>query len=139
MTEAIVDEACKRIRQRGGNTVLNRGSATRQILSELVLLTEPSKNRTVKSMQGAAKRRRAAAGRADDIETRRQPVDHLVDQRRVGAVQELGDVRPALGQFVSGSRIEHGYAPINAVRFERRRGEPTRPALLRVQFLRSGT
>jgi putative transposase len=57
MTEAIVDAARKRIRERGGNSVLNRGSATRQILNELVQLTQPSKSRRGRAMLAAAARR----------------------------------------------------------------------------------
>lgn len=38
MTARIVATACRRIRDRGGNTILKRDSATRQILSELVEL-----------------------------------------------------------------------------------------------------
>lgn len=40
MTEAIVDEVRRRIRRRGGNNVLKRNSATRQILEELTQLTD---------------------------------------------------------------------------------------------------
>ncbi len=57
MTEAIVEAARKRIRERGGNSVLNRGSATRQILNELVQLTQPSKSRQGRAMLAAAARR----------------------------------------------------------------------------------
>ncbi len=57
MTEAIVDAARKRIRDRGGNSVLNRGSATRQILNELVQLTQPSNSRKGRAMLAASARR----------------------------------------------------------------------------------
>ena len=39
MTDAIVSGARRRIRQRGGNNVLNHGSATRQILEEITEIT----------------------------------------------------------------------------------------------------
>jgi putative transposase len=57
LTEAIVDAARQRIRERGGNLILNRGSATRQILAELVQLTKPSKSRNRRTMLAAAARR----------------------------------------------------------------------------------
>jgi hypothetical protein len=40
MTTAIVGHVCQRIRDRGGNTVLHRNSATRQIIDELTQITE---------------------------------------------------------------------------------------------------
>lgn len=57
MTESIVDAARQRIRERGGNAVLNRGSATRQILDELVQITQPANNRKSRAMLAAAARR----------------------------------------------------------------------------------
>ncbi len=43
MTARIVATACRRVRDRGGNTVLNRNSATRQILDELTELSRVTK------------------------------------------------------------------------------------------------
>jgi transposase InsO family protein len=43
MTARIVATACRRIRDRGGNAVLNRNSATRQILEELTELARVDK------------------------------------------------------------------------------------------------
>ncbi|WP_224112515.1 Mu transposase C-terminal domain-containing protein [Mycobacterium avium] len=40
MAKAIVDHVCQRIRERGGNNVLHRNSATRQIIDELTQITE---------------------------------------------------------------------------------------------------
>lgn len=40
MTTAIVGHVCQRIRDRGGNKVLHRNSATRQIIDELTQITE---------------------------------------------------------------------------------------------------
>jgi transposase InsO family protein/transposase len=40
MAAAIVGHVCQRIRERGGNKVLNRNSATRQIIDELTQITE---------------------------------------------------------------------------------------------------
>ena len=40
MTAAIVGHVCQRIRERGGNHVLHRNSATRQIIDELTQITE---------------------------------------------------------------------------------------------------
>jgi putative transposase len=44
MTARIVATACRRIRDRGGNTVLNKDSATRQILRELTELARVDKS-----------------------------------------------------------------------------------------------
>jgi putative transposase len=57
MTEMIVDAARRRIRDRGGNAVLKRGSATRQILDELTELTAAPTDRAVKGKLAAASRR----------------------------------------------------------------------------------
>jgi putative transposase len=53
----IVDAARRRIRDRGGNAVLKRGSATRQILDELTELTAAPTDRAVKGKLAAASRR----------------------------------------------------------------------------------
>lgn len=54
MTSAIVDAARRRIRQRGGNLVLSRGSATKQILDELTQITEaPAKPKLRKKLIAA--------------------------------------------------------------------------------------
>jgi putative transposase len=57
MTQTIVDLARQRIRRRGGNTVLKRGSATRQILDELTELTATPAPPKLKSKMIAARLR----------------------------------------------------------------------------------
>jgi len=54
MTEAIVNEVRKRIRRRGGNSVLTRNSATRQILEELTQLTQTPAQPELKRKLSAA-------------------------------------------------------------------------------------
>ena len=57
LTETIVNAALKRVRERGGNNVLNRGSATRQILDELIELTSsPGKAEWKRKIAAAALR-----------------------------------------------------------------------------------
>ena len=57
MTEAIVDAMRRRIRRRGGNSVLKRNSATRQILEELTQLTETPAKPKLRKMLTAARLR----------------------------------------------------------------------------------
>jgi putative transposase len=64
MTQTIVDLARQRIRHRGGNNVLKRGSATRQILDELTELTATPVTPKLRSKMIAA-RLRAEQSRAD--------------------------------------------------------------------------
>lgn len=67
MTAAIVDAACRRIRHRGGNLVLNGDSATRQILDELTQITEaPAKPKLRKKLIAA--RLRVEQAKADHAE-----------------------------------------------------------------------
>ena len=75
MTEMIVDAARRRIRDRGGNAVLKRGSATRQILDELTELTAASTDRKWKAKLAAATRR-VEQSRMDHDEAQRAS-DHL--------------------------------------------------------------
>ena len=75
MTEMIVDAARRRIRDRGGNAVLKRGSATRQILDELTELTTASTDRKWKAKLAAATRR-VEQSRMDHDEAQRAS-DHL--------------------------------------------------------------
>ncbi|MGB0971230.1 MAG: hypothetical protein ACPGVG_09745, partial [Mycobacterium sp.] len=92
MTEAIVDAARKRIRERGGNTVLHRRSATRLILDEVGQLTQPSKSRKHRSMLAAAGRR---------VEQSRE--DHAEVQ---AAIAKAAQANPAPGE--ESSAIEVG-------------------------------
>lgn len=66
----IVDAARQRTRERGGNTVLKRGSATRQILDELTELTKAPTTREWKAKWSAAARR-VEQSRADHDEAQR--------------------------------------------------------------------
>jgi hypothetical protein len=57
MTKAIVDAACRRIRERGGNTVLKSGGANQQILDELgELTTSPIEPRMRRPLNAATRR-----------------------------------------------------------------------------------
>jgi putative transposase len=67
MTEAIVDVARARIRRRGGNHVLKRHSATRQILDELTQITETPAQPKLRRQLIAA-RLRVAQSRTDHAE-----------------------------------------------------------------------
>lgn len=70
MTETIVSEACRRIRVRGGNSVLKRGSATQQILDEITELTRtPVVPRWKPKLNAAA--RRVEQSRNDHDEAQR--------------------------------------------------------------------
>jgi hypothetical protein len=70
LTEMIVNAACRRIRQRGGNNVLSRGSATRQILNELGEITNaPDKKEWNRKL--AAATLRAEQSRVDHAEAQR--------------------------------------------------------------------
>lgn len=70
MTKAIVDAARRRIRNRGGNLVLNRHSATRQILDELTQITEaPAKPKLRKELIAA--RLRVEQAKVDHAEAQR--------------------------------------------------------------------
>lgn len=70
MTEAIVDAARRRIRDRGGNGVLNRHSSTRQILAELTQITEaPVKPKLRKELTAA--RLRVEQAKTDHAEAQR--------------------------------------------------------------------
>jgi hypothetical protein len=70
MTEAIVDAARRRIRDRGGNVVLNRHSSTRQILAELTQITEaPVKPKLRKELTAA--RLRVEQAKTDHAEAQR--------------------------------------------------------------------
>ena len=57
MAEAIVNTARKRILDRGGNRVIDRNSATRQILDELTQITEAPDRPTLRKMLIAARTR----------------------------------------------------------------------------------
>ena len=57
MTEAIVNVARKRVRDRGGNRVIDRNSASRQILDELTQITEAPKRSKSRKMLTAARHR----------------------------------------------------------------------------------
>ena len=91
MTEAIVNAARQRIRVRGGNTVLNRGSATRQILNELVQLTKPSKSGKGRSMLAAAARR-VEGSREDHAEA--QAAQEKLTPERPTPVVEIKAIQP---------------------------------------------
>ena len=67
MTEAIVDAVRSRVRSRGGNSVLKRNSATRQILEELTQLTvTPTQPKVRKKLTAA--RLRVEQSRIDHSE-----------------------------------------------------------------------
>jgi putative transposase len=67
MAKAIVDVACARIRRRGGNDVLKRHSATRQILDELTQITAtPAKPKLRRQLTAA--RLRVEQSRIDHAE-----------------------------------------------------------------------
>lgn len=91
MTEAIVDIALKRIRRRGGNLVLDKHSATRQIIDELGQITEaPAKPKLRKQLIAA--RLRQESSRIDHAEAQRvqdqlQPA--RLPPRRRSAVLEV--------------------------------------------------
>lgn len=88
LTETIVDAACQRIRLRGGNDVLHRGSATRQILDELIELTStPTKAEWSRKMAAATLRveqSRADHDEAQRAQDRANPV-RLIRKRQAGA------------------------------------------------------
>jgi hypothetical protein len=70
MTDKIVEAARRRIRDRGGNTILKRGSATRQILEELTELTRtPTTSKRRRKLNAAA--RRVEQSRRDHDEAQR--------------------------------------------------------------------
>lgn len=81
MTEAIVNVARRRIRDRGGNKVIDRNSATRQILEELTQITEAPERSKLRKMVIAAR---------DRVEQDR--IDHGEAQ---AAQQLLKPARPA--------------------------------------------
>lgn len=70
MTDVIVGAVRRRIIARGGNAVLKRGSATRQILDELTELTTAPTDRKLKA-QLAAATRRVEQSRIDHDESQR--------------------------------------------------------------------
>lgn len=70
MTQAIVDIARRNVRNRGGNSVLKRGSAGKQILEELTQLTETPPTADMRS-QLAAAARRVEQSRIDHDEAQR--------------------------------------------------------------------
>jgi putative transposase len=78
MTAAIVNAARRRIRDRGGNLVLNRNSATRQIVDELTQITEaPAKPKLRKKLIAARLRveqAKADHGEAQRLQAQAQPV-----------------------------------------------------------------
>lgn len=86
LTQTIVDAARRIIRNRGGNAVLNRDSATRQILEELTELTRsasaPEWNRKL-----AAAARRVEQSRADLAEAQRA-------QTKATSVRPISSGRP---------------------------------------------
>ncbi|WP_193045336.1 integrase [Mycolicibacterium baixiangningiae] len=92
MTEAIVNLALKRIRRRGGNLVLNKHSATRQIIDELGQITEtPAKPKLQKQLIAA--RMREERAKIDHAEAQRVQ-DHLRParppaRRRSAAAREV--------------------------------------------------
>ncbi|MBX7131985.1 MAG: hypothetical protein K1X67_04815 [Fimbriimonadaceae bacterium] len=57
MASTIVDAACRRIRERGGNDVLQRNTATRQIIESLGEITRAADSKEWKSRVIAARRR----------------------------------------------------------------------------------
>lgn len=67
MTRSYVDAACQRIRQRGGNNVLTKDSATRQIVNELTRITDAPPDKKIGTKRGAAARR-VEQSRADHEE-----------------------------------------------------------------------
>ena len=70
MTEAIVDVVRSRIRKRGGNLVISRHSATRQIIDELTQITEaPAKPKLRRELIAA--RMRVEQAKADHAEAQR--------------------------------------------------------------------
>ncbi len=85
MTQVIVDAARRRIHERGGNNVLFRGSASRQILDELTELTKTPSNREWKAKWSAAARR-VEQSRMDHDEAR--GAVSVSDRRRLRAVRD---------------------------------------------------
>ena len=69
MTAMIVSVARRRIRERGGNSVLKRGSATRQILNEIGEITKAPPEGWRKKLSAAA--RRVEQSRTDHDEAQR--------------------------------------------------------------------
>jgi putative transposase len=57
MAKAIVNVACKRIRDRGGNRVIDRNTATQQILDELTQITATPTRPELRKMVAAARDR----------------------------------------------------------------------------------
>ncbi|MCU1694265.1 MAG: integrase family protein [Mycobacterium sp.] len=82
MAEAIVDVIRQRIRDRGGNRVLTRHSATRQILDELTQLTAtPPKSKLKKQLTAASLRVEQARidhGEAQQAQARAKPERDVV-------------------------------------------------------------
>lgn len=82
MTEAIVDEVRKRIRRRGGNSVLKRNSATRQILEELTQLTEtrakPELRRQLTAARLRVEQARVDHGEAQQAQDATKPLQKAV-------------------------------------------------------------
>jgi hypothetical protein len=83
MTARIVATACRRIRDRGGNTVLTKDSATRQILNELTELARVGKT-DADGSQLVAATLRVEQARRDHNEAQRAiheypPKKHLDD------------------------------------------------------------
>lgn len=93
MTQMIVDAARQRIRDRGGNTILKRGSATRQILEELTELTKAPTTREWKAKWSAAARR-----------VEQSKADHDEAQRAIDAPTDLRTVRQKRSPGLSDTR-----------------------------------
>ncbi|WP_342752213.1 hypothetical protein [Mycolicibacterium hodleri] len=94
LTHTIVDLARQRIRRRGGNTVLKRGSATRQILAELTELTATPGSPYVTSKLKAAARR---------VEQSR--IDHAEAQY----AQDSSPTEPAVVPAVSAASLSQAW------------------------------
>ena len=80
MTKVIVDAARRRIRSRGGNSVLHRGSAGEQILNEIIELTAAPPTPKARK-QRAAGFRRTEQSRLDHEEAQ-QAQDRVTPARR---------------------------------------------------------
>jgi putative transposase len=78
MAAAIVDGVCRRLRERGGNRVLNRNSATRQIIDELTQITEAPVRPKLRKKLTASRLRvdqaRVDHGEAQEAQKRLHPI-----------------------------------------------------------------
>jgi len=79
MTQVVLDAARRGVRQRGGNSVLKRHSATRQIIDELgELITPPIRGRELRKKLRAASRR---------VEQSRNDHDEAQQAQRMASLQ----------------------------------------------------